>query len=481
MQLSLSITTLATACLAASTSSAFFLTPSIKTATTTIATRTRNTQLYISSWGAGGPPSRRPPVAVSPADNIQEYLKQPEPVAARANLSGKVLVSGWVNSKDRTEQTVFDFLNHEESAFTFDKIVAFVNDSKFAKKRLISRSARYTGLLDKLEFVQAETEGALPTLEQLDGITSWVANANALETVQTVANLVKESSVENVSVLLTDAHTMDAAAAQEAVKAFDDLGEGKSFTIVAVGAISETPEGAMPYQIREFGSDEGVLMANATYSRDESLRAVTECLGLTSGCNKAMAFSEVDNVNQTEYKLVKGLREGGYTRPQEFDHMLTEGPEAYDKAVEEFGTNGTPRTSYDAWIEEKQKELDENAVSRRQRVKEEYEEKKQAEIEAIAREWAKREFFRKATAGDMPYSEDEYIKSVWERAMFEGDLKYRMMNGQETDERKELAEFKMKQEKKKATMLERAKAGLQEILDEDDKLVAANKKGGDDK
>ena len=155
--------------------------------------------------------------------------------------------------------------------------------------------------------------------------------------------------------------------------------------------------------------------------------------------------------------------------------------QAYDKAVEEFGTNGTPRTSYDAWIEEKQKELDENAVSRRQRVKEEYEEKKQAEIEAIAREWAKREFFRKATAGDMPYSEDEYIKSVWERAMFEGDLKYRMMNGQETDERKELAEFKMKQEKKKATMLERAKAGLQEILDEDDKLVAANKKGGDDK
>lgn len=76
----------------------------------------------------------------------------------------------------------------------------------------------------------------------------------------------------------------------------------------------------------------------------------------------------------------------------------------------------------------------------------------------------------------MPYSEEEYIKSVWERALFEGDLKYRMMNGQETDERKELAEFKKQQEKKKAIMLERAKAGLQELLDEEDLI----KYGADD-
>ena len=78
----------------------------------------------------------------------------------------------------------------------------------------------------------------------------------------------------------------------------------------------------------------------------------------------------------------------------------------------------------------------------------------------------------------MPYSEEEYIKSVWDRAMFEGDLKYRMMNGQETDERKELAEFKKKQEKKKAMMLERAKAGLKELLDEED--LVTSKVGDDD-
>ena len=81
-------------------------------------------------------------------------------------------------------------------------------------------------------------------------------------------------------------------------------------------------------------------------------------------------------------------------------------------------------------------------------------------------------------AGDMPYSEEEYIKSVWERALFEGDLKYRMLRGQDTDERKELADFKKKQEKKKAAMLQRAKASLEELLDEDE--LVGSKKGSDD-
>lgn len=130
--------------------------------------------------------------------------------------------------------------------------------------------------------------------------------------------------------------------------------------------------------------------------------------------------------------------------------------------------------------------MDESTEERRERTKREFEEKKQKEIEEIAREWAKREYFRKSMAGDMPFSEEEYVKSVWERALFEGDLKYRMLRGQETDERKELADFKKKQEKKKAAMLERARSNLQEALKSDStgesKALAGSKsdKGSDE-
>jgi len=434
------------------------------------------TRLFISSWGARGPPSRWKEPDPNPEQKIQSYLNAPEPVAARSDLDGTCLVSGWVNNKERTDQTIFNFLNDEESAFKFEKIVAFVDDAKFAKKRLISRSARYSGLLDKLDFVQAETLGALPTAEQLSGVTSWVVNAgSSLSTVQSVASLVSQAeSVKNVAVLITDGQDMqDATAAMEAVKAF---GDDVKYSIVAVGAITETPEGQLPYSIAEFGTEEAILPANATYSRDESLRIVAECLGLESACNKAMVFQEVRDVNATASKLVKGLREGGYTRPQEIDHMIVKGPVAYGLAIEDYKTRTPAVTAQDEWLAEKQKELDESAAERKQRIKEDYEEAKTKEIEDIAREWAKREYFRKATSGDMPYSENEYIKSVWERALFEGDLKYRMLHGQETDERKELAEFKQKQGKKKAMMLERAKAALNEALGEDDMLVPA----GDD-
>ena len=238
-------------------------------------------------------------------------------------------MSGWVNSRERTDQTVFDFLNHEESAFAFDKIVAFVNDAKFSKKRLISRSARYSGLMDKLDFIEAESEGSLPTLAQLEGITSWVVNAEEdISVIAKVASLVQESSVENVSILYSGAQSLsDVSEAKEALAALEGLGDGTAYSLIAVGAITEEPEGKMPYAIQEFGTEEGLLPSNATYSRDESLRLVTECLGLASGANKALVFSEVSNVNATEFKLVKGLREGGYTRPQEIDHMISKGVE----------------------------------------------------------------------------------------------------------------------------------------------------------
>lgn len=99
------------------------------------------------------------------------------------------------------------------------------------------------------------------------------------------------------------------------------------------------------------------------------------------------------------------------------------------------------------------------------------------EIEKVAKEWAKREYFRQSMAGtvDEDMTEEAFTETVWERALFEGDLKYREMNGETPDAEAELETFQRKQERKQQTMLKRAKEELKEILEEED-LVGADLK-----
>jgi hypothetical protein len=264
----------------------------------------------------------------NPQANIQAYLKAPESVEARNNIDGIVMVSGLVKTTERTDQFIFDLLNHEESAFEFEKIVAFVDDVKFAKKRLLSRSARYTGLLDKLDFTEAESAGGLPSTEQLEGVKSWVAYLDGDDTLgdleKVAATAKSASSIKNVAVLLTNAVDLDAAASEAAIKTLKDA--GVQYTVVAVGKLEDHAEGKIPFKYAELGTEDAVLSADAIFSRDEALRMVTECFQLECGVNKAWAFSEVYDANATEARLIKGLREAGYARPQEIDHMMREGP-----------------------------------------------------------------------------------------------------------------------------------------------------------
>lgn len=64
-------------------------------------------------------------------------------------------------------------------------------------------------------------------------------------------------------------------------------------------------------------------------------------------------------------------------------------------------------------------------------------------------------------------TEEEYKETVWERAMLEGDLKYRQKIGEVVDEEMELANFKTRQERKQKEMLKKAKRELAEVLGED--------------
>jgi hypothetical protein len=132
--------------------------------------------------------------------------------------------------------------------------------------------------------------------------------------------------------------------------------------------------------------------------------------------------------------------------------------------------------SQEAWWEDpKFKKSVEEASGRRpdavlEAPVEEVKDERTLEIEKIATEWAKREFFNQSMAGtvDGDMTEEAFIESVWDRAMHEGDVKYRQMKGEDLDEEAELLDFKAKQERKQQAMLKKAKDELKEILGEDD-------------
>ena len=122
-----------------------------------------------------------------------------------------------------------------------------------------------------------------------------------------------------------------------------------------------------------------------------------------------------------------------------------------------------------AWWEAPEYQAIRNKTEAREQKKEkEVLDARQAEVEKVAREWAKREFFRKSLDGavDKDVTEEAYIESVWERALFEGDITYRKSIGEITDEEAELADFKAKQERKQQNMLKKAKAELEDVLGE---------------
>eukprot|EP00531_Pseudo-nitzschia_arenysensis_P003701 CAMPEP_0116127280 /NCGR_PEP_ID=MMETSP0329-20121206/6761_1 /TAXON_ID=697910 /ORGANISM="Pseudo-nitzschia arenysensis, Strain B593" /LENGTH=501 /DNA_ID=CAMNT_0003621379 /DNA_START=118 /DNA_END=1623 /DNA_ORIENTATION=+ len=450
------------------------------------------TTLYISSWGKADTDTDTTVKNENPSTNIQSYLEEPDSVDPRPTLEGSILVSGFVNAKERTDQFVFDLLNHEDSAFEYKKIVAFVDDEKFAKKRLLSRSARYTGLLDKLDFKEAAVEGALPVAAQLEDIDSWLATVESsgdlVEKVKAIAALAKDASdLENLSVMVTNAagESISAADRVSVVEALKDT--GKDYTLLVIGKLEDRDEGKTPYKFRNFDSDddeEALLPEDAVFSREEAMRMVTETLQLDAGANKALTFSEVLDTNTTEAKLIKGLREAGYARCQEIDHMLRDGPENYQKALDDFDEKnpnwGEGIYATEAWWEDPKfiAQVDEAKASYSRtgeiaaEVEEEEEEIKDErtlEVEQIATEWAKREFFSQSMAGTVSedMDESEFIESVWERAMFEGDLKYRQMNGEEPDVEAELLDYKTQQERKQQTMLKMAKQELQDVLDEE--------------
>jgi len=269
-----------------------------------------------------------PPDAVAPA-RVMPALAQ-----------GTCLVSGFFDDPSRVDQTVFDYLHKHD---TFAKIVAFTGDVAFAQKRLVGRSARYTGLLDVLAFKQ----GGAPELPgALQGADCWVAFNVPLAEVAAQAAVAKAAGVKKlVVVAVAGSAAPDFADAAAAL-----AGSSTSFTFLAVSALDDAakeggpiivfktphadPDAAAAVVAAADGDPAAAAAAVAAFpsvcagafSRDEAIRFAAESVLLPPAHNSAFVLSRGDEV---ALNYTKGLRAKGYTRAEEVGFLMTGGYQAH--------------------------------------------------------------------------------------------------------------------------------------------------------
>jgi hypothetical protein len=319
--------------------------------------------------------------AKNPVNDIQSYIPHPEPVEVRPNLKQSTLI---ISGSKTISPELFYLLNHEDSAFGFKKIVAISSDVAATKKQLLTRQARYTGLLSKLDY---ESSSLLPTSTLLQEASSWVAVIDNLNDLKMMTQYVGQ--VQNVAILYM-ASKSTGTTTTETFQALKMANPNVSLVVVDQDAIKFVEQDplmlvkkpkAFPLlyfdsSSQDDGDDEMVVeeepsndVQDPVFLQEEALRMVTECLQLQAAAGKTISLSLVENdttsptsSSQTSKelfpKLIKGLREAGYDRPQEIDYMLRMGVDHYASAIQEFETatpnakNGIILTN--AWWEDEQ-------------------------------------------------------------------------------------------------------------------------------
>jgi hypothetical protein len=126
----------------------------------------------------------------------------------------------------------------------------------------------------------------------------------------------------------------------------------------------------------------------------------------------------------------------------------------------EYGVDKRSPEEKAEYEEMKRKEKEEEAI--RYFVAEANKER-QEKLEAIAKEWAEREFYRKSLRSSLLPTVEQFITMVWDRAMFEANIQLRTEEGVDFDEEEERKEWKEKQAKKKAAALAEARKRMEEM------------------
>jgi len=194
-------------------------------------------------------------------------------------------------------RTIFTMLND----FGRYASIKAVSDSVVdAKKALISRAGRYSGLLDVLSFHEGEPSAAF------EGAASWLAINADESTIGPKIDAAAAAGVSRVFVLISDA-----VAASDALET-QLKASGMAYTIMRVGKLVGTPSG-VGYKLGELD-----LPVCEDVAKEDVFRFVTEALTLDDAHNRAFSLCPSEGTTAS----LKEMRLCGYERRDEVRLLL---------------------------------------------------------------------------------------------------------------------------------------------------------------
>jgi len=330
-------------------------------------------------------------------------------------ITGKPImgVSGFFKDPARSDQHVLDLLHAQN---VWGAIVSFSDDMVANKKRLVSRSARYSGLLGVLRFGELNSADVATSLEDNE-VQAWLAfDVAPNEVGATLAAAVKAKTVERVVVASTGPVPDDQLKAVE--------GEDIDWSVVSfdVAALADDlPEGG-PLAIDRDSQD----LASAI-SRDDACRVVAEAFVLEPATKKRFVVS---NGGEVSAAYLRSLREQGFSRRAELGKLIQGDMAAFEEAQkpkEEVVVEKTEEEKKAEAIDRAKEYEDLFAESRKKAA-----EQREQAITAKAREWLSAQWKAKQWSTAAGIDTEAYIEENWAEGIKEASaiLGYTKKNAQ---------------------------------------------------
>eukprot|EP01039_Chlorochromonas_danica_P001791 gene1789-1957_t len=224
-------------------------------------------------------------------------------------LGGKIVVSGIGEVEE--DEFMLSLLNEQS---IWEKIILLTPSITTTRKRFLSRTARYSGLLNILDLVELDndlSQSVDKLRDILEGSDAWLAFNLTQQAVPLLSSTALDAGVKRAvfTVSLPPNHVNDTFLPefQDALHAFES--KGASFTGIRHGTIIEGDENK-PYEI--FNASQPCI--EDTVERGVLARVAAELLRLTPAFNKECGVSSSSEFAGAYLNI---LRSTGLTRQEE--------------------------------------------------------------------------------------------------------------------------------------------------------------------